>query len=90
VIRRATGLSATPRRCWQGERPGVLAVVASERLAEAQRAVHVSNLIRRADGVHVRFVTNGNGATLPGAREIEPSLEDAYLLTNMEAGRPRA
>ena len=61
------------------------AVVASERLAEAQRAVHVSNLVRRADGVHVRFVANGNGATLPGATPVEPDLEDAYLLTNLEA-----
>ena len=61
------------------------AVVASESLAEAQHRVHVSNLIRRADGVHVRFVANGNGATLPGARAIEPTLEDAYLLSNLES-----
>ena len=59
------------------------AVVSSERLAEAQKTVHVSNLSRRADGVHVRFVANG--ATLPGARAVEPDLEDAYLLTNLEA-----
>ncbi|HEY7113107.1 MAG TPA: ATP-binding cassette domain-containing protein [Thermoanaerobaculia bacterium] len=66
------------------------AVVASEKLPEAQRAVHVSNLVRRADGVHVRFVARG--ATLPGAREVEPNLEDAYLLTNLEedARRPAA
>ena len=62
-----------------------MAVVASEGLAEAQHRVHVSNLIRRADGVHVRFVANGNGATLPGARAIEPTLEDAYLLSNLES-----
>ena len=62
------------------------AVVASENLADAQHRVHVSNLIRRADGVHVRFVANGSGATLPGARPIEPSLEDAYLLSNLETG----
>jgi ABC-type multidrug transport system ATPase subunit len=60
------------------------AVVSSEELAEAQRRVHVSNLIRRADGVHVRFVSNGSGASLPGARPIEPSLEDAYLVSNLE------
>ncbi len=59
------------------------AVVSSERLAEAQKSVHVSNLIRRADGVHVRFVANG--ATLPGALPVEPDLEDAYLLTNLES-----
>ena len=62
-----------------------MAVVASEGLAEAQHRVHVSNLIRRADGVHVRYVLNGNGATLPGARAIEPTLEDAYLLSNLES-----
>ncbi len=61
------------------------AVVASEGLADAQHRVHVSNLIRRADGVHVRYVANGNGATLPGARAIEPTLEDAYLLSNLES-----
>ena len=62
-----------------------MAVVASEGLAEAQHRVHVSNLIRRADGVHVRYVANGNGAILPGARAIEPTLEDAYLLSNLES-----
>ena len=61
------------------------AVVPSDRLAEAQRAVHVSNLIRRADGVHVRYVANGSGAALPGSTAVEPDLEDAYLLTNLEA-----
>jgi len=61
------------------------AVVSSERLAEAQRAVHVSNLIRRPDGVHVRYVSNGAGAALPGSTPVEPDLEDAYLLTNLEA-----
>jgi hypothetical protein len=48
--------------------------------------VAVSNLVRRSDGVHLRFV--GDGAALPGARPVEPSLEDAYLLTNLEGGRP--
>jgi ABC-type multidrug transport system ATPase subunit len=59
------------------------AVVPAERLAEAQRAVAVSNLVRRADGVHVRFV--GDPRALPGAVPVEPTLEDAYLLTNVEA-----
>jgi ABC-type multidrug transport system ATPase subunit len=63
------------------------AVVASDRLAEAQRAVHVSNLVRRADGVHLRYVAKGGGtgAALPGSAPVEPDLEDAYLLTNLEA-----
>ena len=59
------------------------AVVPAERLAEAQRAVAVSNLVRKVDGVHVRFV--GDGAGLPQAVAVEPTLEDAYLLTNLEA-----
>jgi ABC-type multidrug transport system ATPase subunit len=66
------------------------AVVPSERLAEAQRVVHVSNLIRRPDGVHVRFVANGSGSTLADAHAVEPTLEDAYLLTNLESGRAAA
>lgn len=60
------------------------AVVPSERLAEVQGRLAVSNLVRRADGVHVRYV--GDGAALPGARPAEPTLEDAYLLTNLDAG----
>jgi len=60
------------------------AVVAPESLAEAQRAVAVSNLMRRADGVHLRYV--GDGARLPAARGVEPTLEDAYLVINLEAG----
>jgi ABC-2 type transport system ATP-binding protein len=65
-----------------------VAVVPSADLERAQRAVHVSSLVRRADGVHVRFV--GDGVLLPGARAVEPSLEDAYLLTNLDAERPAA
>ena len=58
-------------------------VVAPERLPEVQRTVHVSGLVRRADGVHVRFVANA--AAIPGATALEPTLEDAYLLTRIEA-----
>ena len=81
-------LHATPEALLSGAAGRVFsAVVTSEKLPEAQRAVHVSNLIRRADGVHVRFV--GRDTSLPGAREVEPSLEDAYLLTNLEADARR-
>jgi ABC-type multidrug transport system ATPase subunit len=59
------------------------AVVASEQLAEIQKTVHVSGMVRRGDGVHVRFVANG--ARLPNAVSVEPNLEDAYLLTRLEA-----
>jgi hypothetical protein len=62
------------------------AVVPAERLAEVQRTVAVSNLTRRADGVHVRFVAAGEGPpAVAGATAVEPTLEDAYLLTNVEA-----
>ena len=60
------------------------AVVPSERLAEVQARLAVSSILRKADGMHVRFV--GEGAAVPGARPVEPTLEDAYLLTNLAAG----
>ncbi|MGE5233350.1 MAG: ABC transporter ATP-binding protein [Acidobacteriota bacterium] len=59
------------------------AVVAPEALADVQRRVAVSSLLRRADGVHLRFV--GDGGALSGARAVEPSLEDAYLAVNQQA-----
>jgi ABC-2 type transport system ATP-binding protein len=65
------------------------AVVAPDRLALAQARVAMSSLARRADGVHVRFV--GEGGELDGiaaaTRTAEPTLEDAYLLTTLEARR---
>jgi len=61
------------------------AVVPAERLPEVQRAVAVSNLTRRADGVHVRFVAPAGEPAIAGAAAVEPTLEDAYLLTNVEA-----
>lgn len=63
-----------------------VAVLPSEQLAEAQRRVAVSGLSRRSDGVHLRYV--GGGDALPGARPVEPTLEDAYLQINLEAGLP--
>ena len=53
------------------------AVVPSERLAEAQQRIPVSGLVRRADGVHVRYVAPD--PVLPGSEPVEPALEDAYL-----------
>jgi len=58
------------------------AVVTSEALPEVQRRLAISGMVRRGDGVHLRYV--GRGAELPGATAVEPSLEDAYLLTNLE------
>ena len=64
------------------------AVVDSDRLAEAQKRVPISGLTRRADGVHVRFV--GDPSLLAGSQPIEPTLEDAYLLTSPPEGEPEA
>ncbi|HLE84507.1 MAG TPA: ABC transporter ATP-binding protein [Thermoanaerobaculia bacterium] len=60
------------------------AVVPSERLAEVQARLAISSILRKADGMHVRFV--GEGTAVSGARPVEPTLEDAYLLTNLAAG----
>ncbi len=63
------------------------AVVPSEKLSEVQARIPVSNLARRADGVHVRFVDAGgeagHRAVLPQSEPVEPSLEDAYLLAQL-------
>jgi len=61
------------------------AVVSSDRLPEVQARASVSNLVRRSDGVHVRFV--GDAGAAPGAVPAEPGLEDAYILMNTEAER---
>jgi ABC-type multidrug transport system ATPase subunit len=60
-------------------------VVPSDRVAEVQKRVAVAGLVRRADGVHVRFVAPA-GSPIEGAVAVEPTLEDAYLLVNLDAG----
>ncbi|HET9793173.1 MAG TPA: ABC transporter ATP-binding protein [Thermoanaerobaculia bacterium] len=57
--------------------------VASEDLARVQREIAVSGLARRAGGVSVRYVAEE--AILPQSEPVEPTLEDAYLLTGGEA-----
>src|SRR5215471_475571 len=64
------------------------AVVSSERLVEAQNSVRVSALVRRADGVHVRYVAER--PALPGSTPAEPTLEDAYLALQTSPGAERA
>jgi ABC-2 type transport system ATP-binding protein len=56
------------------------ASVPSERLAEAQRAVAVSSIVRRAEGVALRYVADRSA--LDGSESVEPTLEDAYLWLN--------
>ncbi len=70
--------SGTPEELLQAAQGKVFeAVVGSEHLPEVQRRVTVAGLVRRAEGVRVRFVAEG--PTLEGARPVEPTLEDAYL-----------
>jgi ABC-type multidrug transport system ATPase subunit len=53
--------------------------VAPEELPRVQRELAVSGLVRRARGVSVRYVADG--PILPASEAVEPTLEDAYLLT---------
>jgi ABC-2 type transport system ATP-binding protein len=76
---------ATPEQMLRNATGRVFGLVIPEtRLADVQRAVHVASLVRRADGVHVRFV--GEQPGLAGAEALEPTLEDAYLLTRLDSG----
>jgi ABC-2 type transport system ATP-binding protein len=52
-------------------------VVPSTALADLRRQFLVSNTAHRSDGVHARVVADSPPA--PGARSLEPTLEDAYL-----------
>jgi len=61
------------------------ALVPEDGLARAQATVPISSMVRRPDGVQVRYVTEG--ARLEGSEPVEPTLEDAYLLTTQ---RPAA
>lgn len=51
--------------------------VAPERLDEIRAAYHVSNSLRRADGVRLRLMSPASPG--PGAEAVQPSLEDAYV-----------
>jgi ABC-type multidrug transport system ATPase subunit len=52
-------------------------VVASGELPALRQRHLVSNTAHRADGIHARVVADS--APAPGARSLDPSLEDAYL-----------
>jgi ABC-2 type transport system ATP-binding protein len=60
--------------------------VTSAELPRIQRELAVSGLVRRAAGVSVRYVADR--PMLPSSEPAEPTLEDAYLLTN--GGEARA
>lgn len=51
--------------------------VPPERLDEIRAAYHVSNSLRRADGVRIRLMSTASPGQ--GAEAVMPSLEDAYL-----------
>ncbi|HQQ78249.1 MAG TPA: ABC transporter ATP-binding protein [Thermoanaerobaculia bacterium] len=61
------------------------AVVPAASVASVQARVPVSGMVRRADGVHVRYV--GSHSDVDAARPVEPTLEDAYLLSSLEGAR---
>ncbi|HEX9164161.1 MAG TPA: ABC transporter ATP-binding protein [Thermoanaerobaculia bacterium] len=54
-------------------------VVHSDQFDEMRRTLPVSAAVRKSDGVHVRVVSAQS--PLSGAVAVEPSLEDAFLLT---------
>jgi ABC-2 type transport system ATP-binding protein len=74
-------LAAAQGRVWE-------CVIASDRLPALQASHRVSQAIRRADGVHVRFVADTS--PLGDARPATPTLEDAYLAAIGTNGATRA
>jgi ABC-2 type transport system ATP-binding protein len=65
-----TLLAAVNGKVWE-------VVVASGELPALRQRHLVSNTAHRADGIHARVVADS--APAPGARSLDPSLEDAYL-----------
>ena len=61
-------------------------VISSSKLERLQSRARVSRAVRRDDGVHVRVV--GPEAPVSGARQANPTLEDAYLHF-MSSSEPR-
>jgi ABC-2 type transport system ATP-binding protein len=64
-------LAAVAGKVWE-------AVVPSAELPALRQRYLVSSTAHRGDGVHARVVTDAPPS--PSARQLEPSLEDAYLL----------
>jgi ABC-2 type transport system ATP-binding protein len=54
-------------------------VLPSDQFDAVRRTLHVSNAVRKVDGVHARVVSVEPPA--PHARAVEPTLEDAFLFT---------
>jgi len=64
------------------------AVVSSAEFERRRAELTVSNVVQRADGVHLRLVATER--PLPEAVPVEPDLEDAYLFLMRSEGRPPA
>jgi ABC-type multidrug transport system ATPase subunit len=74
-------LHATPEEMLRRANGRVFrALLRPEDLSRAQKELPISGLIRRADGVQVRYVADR--PALPASEPVEPTLEDAYLLTS--------
>ncbi|MBI5837376.1 MAG: ABC transporter ATP-binding protein [Candidatus Eisenbacteria bacterium] len=63
-------------------------VIPSSELAAARARLRISGAVRRGDGVHLRLVSDGPPG--PGARQVPPTLEDAYLLWTATRREARA
>nr|WP_240334839.1 hypothetical protein [Halorussus sp. MSC15.2] len=65
-----SGISSVEGDVWEW-------VVSSERLSNVKRDHLISTTTRRADGVHVRVISDQPPDS--DATAVEPTLEDAYL-----------
>ncbi|HLX12813.1 MAG TPA: ABC transporter ATP-binding protein [Bacteroidota bacterium] len=63
-------LASIERKVWN-------CVVPASELAAARKVFRISSSINRSDGVHLRVIADSCPA--PGAEELSPNLEDAYL-----------
>jgi ABC-2 type transport system ATP-binding protein len=79
VVREGRLVAAGPPEALLKAAAGVAweAVLSSADFERLRERLAVSNVVRRADGVHVRLV--GAEPPVEGARPVEPDLEDAYL-----------
>ncbi len=58
------------------------AVIPSTEYDRYKTRARISAAVQKPDGMHIRFV--GEGGSIPGARSVEPDLEDAFLYLTRE------
>lgn len=74
----------TPERLMQRAIGAVWSMtLTSERYETVRQSLHISNALRRADGIHVRVISRTDPGE--GASPAEPSLDDAFLFVMQEA-----